>query len=316
MRQLRPSCLVATVLTAVLTSGASAAAPGASAAASPATSGGAAPGTRAAAAPGTSGGAAPGASEAAAHLQRANELVGQEQLAAACDELAAAYASSHDPVLWLRIGRLRLRLHEPAAARAALQRFIEEAPAPHPALKAEAQRALHDLQGAPLPLLPPPPPPPPPHTEGTLSLYPDLRLRPIEFRPQRDRRLLKLGGALLAGGYLPALAVAVALAPSVGQPDAPSAAANYTLLVPVLGPLISAVVAPATNEHGNARPLISSWSLPWALTSGLIQVAGFAVLVTGAVPHRVPVLAARLQLLPQAGPGGAGLALLITPRYW
>jgi len=253
---------------------------------------------------------------AAAHLQRANELVSQDQLAQACDELEAAYRSSQDPVLWLRIGRLRLRLHEPAAARAAMQRFLDEAPAPHPALKAEAQRALHDLRDAPPPLLPPPPPAPPPHSEGAMSLYNDLRLNPIEFRPLRDRRLMKLGGALLAGGYLPALAVAVGFSPFIGQPDAPSAAANYTLLIPVLGPLISAVVAPATNERGNARPLISSWSLPWALTSGLVQVAGFAVLVTGAVPRRVPVLAARLQLLPEAGPSFAGLSLRVTPKYW
>ena len=57
--------------------------------------------------------------DAAAHLQRANELVSQNQLAAACDELAAAYKSSKDPLLWLRIGRLRLRLHQPTAAREA-----------------------------------------------------------------------------------------------------------------------------------------------------------------------------------------------------
>ncbi|HRI50066.1 MAG TPA: hypothetical protein PLW65_07765 [Pseudomonadota bacterium] len=262
------------------------------------------------------GGRAGAEPDTAAHLQRANELVSQDQLAAACDELAAAYKSSKDPLLWLRIGRLRLRLHQPTAAREAMQRFLDESPAPHPALKAEAQRALHELLAAPPPLLPPPPPPPPPHSEGAMSLYNDLRLNPIEFRPQRDRRLMKLGGALLAGGYLPALAVAVGFSPFVGQPDAPSAAANYTLLIPVLGPLISAVVAPATNEYGNARPLISSWSLPWALTSGLVQLAGFAVLVAGAVPHRVPVLAAQLQLLPEAGPSFAGLALRITPRYW
>ncbi len=264
---------------------------------------------------GTAGQAGAEPPAAAAHLQRANELLSQDQLAAACDELEAAYATSTDPVLWLRIGRLRLRLHQPAAAREAMQRFLDEAPAPHPALKAEAQRALHDLRDAP-PSLRPPPPPPPPQSEGALSLYHDLRLNPIEFRPQRDRRLMKLGGALLAGGYLPALAVAVGFSPFIGQPDAPSAAANYTLLIPVLGPLISAVVAPATNERGNARPLISSWSLPWALTSGLVQLAGFAVLVTGAVPHRVPVLAARLQLLPEAGPSFAGLSLRVTPRYW
>lgn len=243
---------------------------------------------------------------AAPHLQRANELVAQEQLEAACAELAAAYARSHDPLLWLRIGRLRLRLQQPEAARTAMQRFLDESPAPHPALKAEAQRALRELAQH-KPLAPPAPPPPAANSEGALSLYHDLRLVPIEFRPRRDSRLMKLGGGLLAGGYLSALAVSLGLAAYVGQPDAPSAAANYTLLIPVLGPLVSAIVAPATNERGNARQLLSSWSLPWALTSGLVQVAGFAVLIKGAVPRRVPVLAAQVQLLPYAAPGGGGV---------
>lgn len=273
-----------------------------------------APGLCAAALSGLGGTAAQGAeaaadSAAAAHLQRANQLVGQEQLEAACGELEAAYASSHDPLLWLRIGRLRLRLKQLAAAQAALQRFLDESPAPHPALKAEAQRSLHELAQKKLlpPALPPPPPPPAARTEGTMSLYHDLRLLPIEFRPQRDRRLLKIGAGLLAGGYLPAVAVSLGLATALDDPDAPSAAANYTLLIPVIGPLVSAVVAPVTNERGNARPLLSSWSLPWALTSGLLQVAGFAVLVKGAIPRRVPVLVSKLQLWPYAAPQSGGL---------
>src|ERR1700712_1072148 len=87
--------------------------------------------------------AAPAAAKApVSHLQRVNELVAQNQLDAACRELAAEYEQTHDPVLWLRVGRLRLRLDQPAAARVAMQRFLDESPAPHPALKAEAQRTL------------------------------------------------------------------------------------------------------------------------------------------------------------------------------
>lgn len=239
------------------------------------------------------------------HLVRANELVGQNQLDAACTELAEEYASSHDPLLWLRIGRLRLRLQQPAAARVAMQRFIDESKTPHPALKAEAQRALYELRDVPAP--PPPAALPAAIGEGSLSLYHDLRLVPVQIQRRRDRRLLKIGAGLLASGYLPALAVSLGLASSVGQPDAPSAAANYTLLIPVVGPLVSAVVAPATNEHGNGRPLISSWSLPWALTSGLLQVAGFAALVAGAIPRPLPVFTAHLQLVPYADTTGSGL---------
>jgi hypothetical protein len=244
---------------------------------------------------------------AASHLQRANKLVGLDQLDAACGELEAAYASSKDPLLWLRLGRLRLRLHQPAAARAAMQRFIDESPAPHPALKAEAQRALYTLRE--VPLAPPPAAPPPASQEGSMALYHDLRLLPLQIRPARNRRLLKLGGGLLLGSYLPALAVSIGMSPFIGQPDAPSAGANYTLLIPVVGPLVSAIVAPATNDRGNGRQLLSSWSLPWALTSGVLQLAGFAMLVAGAIPRPVlvPVLAARLQVVPYADGSGGGV---------
>jgi hypothetical protein len=242
---------------------------------------------------------------AAAHLQRANELLAHDELAAACGELEAAYGSSRDPMLWLRIGRLRLRLHEDAAARAAMQRFLDESVNPHPALRAEAQRALRELMNAPPP---PPAPPPPAGDSASLTLYHDLRLVPVTIVTRRDRRLMKIGATLLAAGYLPALAVSIGLAPSIGQPNAPSAAANYTLLVPVLGPFLSAVVAPTGASSGDPRPLISSWSVPWALTSGLVQAAGFAALVAGALPRRVPVLASLpLHIAPYAAPGGGGL---------
>ena len=46
---------------------------------------------------GTAGQAGAEPPAAAAHLQRANELLSQDQLAAACDELEAAYATSTDP---------------------------------------------------------------------------------------------------------------------------------------------------------------------------------------------------------------------------
>ncbi len=239
------------------------------------------------------------------HLQRVNDLVAQNQLDAACAELAAEYELSHDPLLWLRIGRLRLRQQQPAEARAAMSRFLQEAKAPHPALKAEAQRTLHELREVPAAL--PPPAPPATDGEGSLSLYHDLRLSPLRIVMRRNTRLMKIGAGLLAGGYAPALAVSLGLAGSLDQPNAPGAVANFTLLIPVLGPFISAVAAPAINDRGNGRQLTSSWSLPWALTSGIVQAAGLAALVVGAVPHRVPVLAKQLLIIPYAEINGSGL---------
>lgn len=105
---------------------------------------------------------------------------------------------------------------------------------------------------------------------------------------RREPRLMKIGGLLLGIGYAPALALALALAPQAGEPGAPSPATNYTLLVPVVGPLVSGVLAPAGAAPGTAYGAVTTWTLPLVLTLGLAQSTGFALLTTGAIPRLRP----------------------------
>lgn len=101
---------------------------------------------------------------------------------------------------------------------------------------------------------------------------------------RRDPRQLKIGGLLLGIGYAPALALALALSPQAGQPGSPTLAANYTLLIPVVGPLVSGALAPAQAASGTVYGAVTTWTLPLVLTLGLLQATGFGLLTSGAVP--------------------------------
>ena len=96
---------------------------------------------------------------------------------------------------------------------------------------------------------------------------------------------MKVGALIWAAGYLPAFVVPLVLWPRVDTNGGPSALANYSLLVPVAGPLVSAIAAPAQAQDGTGRAVMSSWSVPWLLTSGLVQATGLAIFVLGARPH-------------------------------
>ncbi|MFO0573170.1 MAG: hypothetical protein U1A78_04160 [Polyangia bacterium] len=246
------------------------------------------------------------ADEAGPQLARANQLIGEGKLAEACVELEAAYAASRDPQLQLRLGRLYERLGRLPEARAAFLRFLDEAKAPHPALREEAQRALRTL-----PAPPPEQPAGPVLPPGSFGSSPQIVVRelvvhPVTFADRRSPRLWKAGAALFFGAYVPTLAAAAIMAPFLGQPDAPSATATYTLMVPALGPLISAVAAPASRPGPPYGPSIVGWSVPWLLTSGLLQAAGLTLIIVGATPRRT---AARLELSPQ--PSG----VLLSGRF-
>lgn len=268
------------------------------------------------------------------HRQRASQLIVENHLAEACDELSLAYESSHDPMLLLRIGRLRQRLGQKDEALAAYRRFLAEAQSPHPGLKAEAHDAIRQLAPPPPPRPPPPqqldvPPPqlPPPPLLYDPKLGPlplgDQRRIAAHYELRRNPRLMKIGALLFAAGYLPALVVPLGLSGSLDMENAPTPAANYTVMIPLLGPLISGIIAPATNQNGHGGQVFSSWSAPWLLTSGLLQGVGFALLVHGAIrrptlvedktppaPPRLP----HLSVLPWLGPGGGGLALTAELR--
>jgi hypothetical protein len=219
------------------------------------------------------------------HLERATELIVEQRLAEGCVELQLAHDETRDPLLLLRIARLRQRLGDKEAARAAYKRFLIEAKSPHPGLKAEAEEALRALN--------PPPPPPPPIGDTAPALPPPPLFEQLSepgaegaiYRgpPRRNKRLMKIGGLLLSAGYLPALVIPLGLSTSLDRENAPTRAANYTLLIPLAGPFISGILAPATNDNGHAGQIASSWSVPWMATSGLLQVTGFTLLVFGAM---------------------------------
>ena len=59
----------------------------------------------------------------------------------------------------------------------------------------------------------------------------------------------------------------------------PSSAAGWTLLIPVVGPVISSIVAPATSRQAVTYGLV--WDLPWLLTDLPMQLVGLGLIIQG-----------------------------------
>jgi hypothetical protein len=145
----------------------------------------------------------------------------------------------------------------------------------------------------PVEVIPPSLPPPPLVSQPETSvgatalggLANDLVLQPLPPPIRRDPKQIRVGALIWAAGYLPAFIAPLLLWPKADTADGPSALANYSLLVPLLGPYISAIAAPAQAEEGNGRAVLSAWSVPWLLTSGLLQTTGFVMLLHGAIPR-------------------------------
>lgn len=179
---------------------------------------------------------------------------------------------------------------EPVAAKSALKPSAAAKSAPRSA----GGTASPVLPKTSPPVLPPVLPPPPVVTPAqeivpaSGGLGNDLLLAPLPppLPPvRREPKQIRLGALIWAAGYLPALIAPLLLWPRVDTPDGPSALANYSLLVPLIGPYISAIAAPAQAEEGNGRAVVSAWSVPWLLTSGLLQTTGFVLLLHGALPR-------------------------------
>lgn len=102
----------------------------------------------------------------------------------------------------------------------------------------------------------------------------------------KDPRKIRTGALIWAAGYLPAFVAPLVLWPGADTSTGQSSLALFSLLIPVAGPVVSAVAAPAQAETKTA--VISSWSVPWLLTSGLVQAAGFALFVRGLLPNYRP----------------------------
>lgn len=104
----------------------------------------------------------------------------------------------------------------------------------------------------------------------------------------KDPRKMRFGALIWAAGYLPAFVVPLVMWPQVGTEGGPTAVSTYSLLVPVAGPLVSAIAAPLEAPDGAGRATMSTWSVPWLLTSGVLQATGFAVFLRGVLPNYRP----------------------------
>lgn len=192
--------------------------------------------------------------------------------------------------VFLLVGLGDVAAAEPVAAKSALKPSAAAKSAPRSA----GGTASPVLPKTSPPVLPPVLPPPPVVTPAqeivpaSGGLGNDLLLAPLPppLPPvRREPKQIRLGALIWAAGYLPALIAPLLLWPRVDTPDGPSALANYSLLVPLIGPYISAIAAPAQAEEGNGRAVLSAWSVPWLLTSGLLQTTGFVLLLHGALPR-------------------------------
>jgi len=145
-----------------------------------------------------------------------------------------------------------------------------------------------------------------------LEPAPRLQLPEPSMRPQyhyewrRDRGMIAGGISLLATAYMGAVITGSIYldindrnANSMyAQPNTPNSAAAGTLLIPVLGPIISAFCY-----------LHASWALPWLLVDAAAQVGGLTMTIVGArTKHKVAVLD-KLVITPYAVPEGGGLKI-------
>ncbi len=136
---------------------------------------------------------------------------------------------------------------------------------------------------------------------------------PVDARPRRDRTPLALtiaGAAVLGGGWVLNIIPSV-FAGNDGcgftgcSPESQRwTAFRATSLIPVIGPWIQMGVAPDLNN----------WWPIWLAFDGLVQAAGFVMLVYGLAANQGEDEPAtpQLTLLPMAGPDHTGLLLTGT----
>lgn len=121
---------------------------------------------------------------------------------------------------------------------------------------------------------------------------------------QRNRSLIAGGATLFASGYLAAvIAGSVYLQSSQGSSFARDVStersASGTLMIPVVGPLVSSLIW--------RDPI---WAINWSLVDGVAQMGGVAMMVVGIVSNRrLPAPLVGLQLAPVRTSTQTGLTL-------
>lgn len=246
-------------------------------------------------------------------LGRRNEALGL---------LQEAYSLRQEPALLLDIARLLHQLGLGAEAIAAYQRYLIADPSAPAELRGEATAAIAQITAllnaptagpTPTPLAGPSATPAMPATPPSSI----LQSEPVVSRRSRHKGMIAAGWTLLAVGYAGAFATGIAMGATWASPcymlsgyycQYPSPAAGWTLLIPIVGPVISSVIAPATT--GQAASYGLAWDLPWLLTDLPLQLVGLGLIIQG---YRTPQLfisrkqLSHVQLRPYSSPGGGGM---------
>lgn len=259
-----------------------------------------------------------------ATLQRAQQLTQAERHQEALTAWQAAYAMRQRPGLLLEIGRSQQRLGQAAEAAASFRRFLAADPNPPPALKQEAEQAIIRLEGL--------------STKGLIPLGSGgavgrdelAAVLPYKVVKRRYHNGMRAGGiTLFAIGYAAAFITGIVMGPLfVGensQDEKGIAAGSFCLLVPVAGPFLSGIVAPAVASSRGSSTYYSSssastlaliWTLPWILTSGGMQAAGVGMWA-GAYRHPQSIVVPNApevswRVLPYTTRDGAGMAATVN----
>jgi hypothetical protein len=249
-------------------------------------------------------GAAPGLDDFDTIVARAYAFMREQQYERALVELQTAYSLRQRPILLLGIARVQQALGLAAEAVASYRRYLIAETAPAPAEQKEAEQAIARLSA----FLPRPADAAP--SAGVLPLR-------VETRPSH-RGMIAAGWTLLSIGYAFAFGTGIGMglvwnsyggSSSYYASREPHSASGYTLLIPVLGPLISGITAPATaGSNGGLYAMI--WTLPWLLTDLPMQIVGLALILQGRkTPQQtiVPNVLSRVNIRPYSSPTGGGL---------
>jgi hypothetical protein len=230
------------------------------------------------------GGVARADDELDARWEQARLLEKNQQYVEALKELDAAYAIRQPPLLLYDLARIHQLLGHAKEALTYYERYLAADFTLPPERRAELWAQITELRR----LTAPPP-------TATVSLPPGMQLAPVKLELHHDRGLMGGGLTLLLTGYAAAFVTGATLA-GLSANDSYDRSLYYgsgTLLIPVAGPFISALVYPQ-----------AVWSLPWVLIDGTAQVAGLVMTIIGSKrTHKVPVIA------PMATAGGGGFAV-------
>jgi hypothetical protein len=207
----------------------------------------------------------------------------------------AQTAPEFDPKLLLELGRVERKLGHCKEALSYYQRYLVADPQLDDATRLVVLKEIAELQ----PLV-------------ARDEAPRLNLEPprtisMHYETHHDRGLIAGGVTLLGTAYAGAFITGSIILDEndrnsmngyTSSNPTPNSAAAGTLLIPVLGPIVSAFCY-----------LHPSWSLPWLMVDGAAQVGGLAMIIVGArIKRKVPVLD-RLNFAPYGTADGGGMRI-------